>query len=628
MVKTNYNMKNYCWSIILCFFATILIQDVSGQVTHKLNIPGRLQWDNANGYCGETSIQMIGLYYGNYISQNICRTIAGGTQLLIGNNNGETTIDKLAFTFEEWDFNKASPQYQNYLVWIKKQLNNCHPVIITVFIKGMKDEDYDHIIPAIGFSSTDTTTFHDADQLIFNSCYDSTYFTRTFQSAWDLRTMTGNGATNNYCIPKNVNFGCAITGNKDEQHVTKPIHLTIDRWNEPNVSIGELPVLVNAKITIDSLTLGNKYALLRYDNYTTVPSTGFNPAGATSVVYFSASGTSQVFSDSFMSNKAIFFRCIPYNYSSNTQADLMASVTAQPTCTVPTGTITVSSATTGLKFSIDGSTYINTTGIFTGVKAGTYSVTSKNASNIISTAVSVTVLTQPASPAVPSITAGSSTTFCSGNSVVLNSNAVSGNQWYKETALINGATGNSYTASVTVVNSNGCKTGSLPTSITVKVAPIKPVINWNGSSLSTNSSATAFQWSVNNVSLFGATLSTYKPLTIGLYKIQITNSEGCNNISDSFNLVVTALNNPATIGNNLASVFPNPTSSDLLVKFKEVPHSTLDIQLISSNGRTVQFAKTKEKLITIPTGNLPAGNYFIKITGNNYAQTEGVIISK
>ena len=93
-------------------------------------------------------------------------------------------------------------------------------------------------------------------------------------------------------------------------------------------------------------------------------------------------------------------------------------------------------------------------------------------------------------------------------------------------------------------------------------------------------------------------------------------------------MVVTALNNPATIGNNLASVFPNPTSSDLLVKFKEVPHSTLDIQLMSSSGQTVQFAKTKEKLITIPTGNLPAGNYFIKITGNNYAQTEGVIISK
>jgi hypothetical protein len=198
-------MKNTCWISLLLYFAVLLSQNSYGQINRKINIPGRLQWDNSNGYCGETSIQMIGLYYGNYISQNISRTIAGGSQVLIGNTNGENTLDKLAFNFEVWDFNKTTPQYKDYLIWLKKQLNNFHPVIITVFVKGLNDPDYDHILPAIGFTSSDTTSFHDNDQLIFNDCYDSTSFSRTFKSIWDLRTMTGNGANNKYCIPKKQN---------------------------------------------------------------------------------------------------------------------------------------------------------------------------------------------------------------------------------------------------------------------------------------------------------------------------------------------------------------------------------------------------------------------------------------
>src|SRR5262249_48792267 len=49
-------------------------------------------------------------------------------------------------------------------------------------------------------------------------------------------------------------------------------------------------------------------------------------------------------------------------------------------------------------------------------------------------------------PATPSITPGGPTTFCAGNSVTLNSSAASGNQWYLNGAVINGATGTSLVA--------------------------------------------------------------------------------------------------------------------------------------------------------------------------------------
>ena len=257
---------------------------------------------------------MIGLYFGNYISQNICRTIAGG-ELLIGNDNGEAALSSMSFNYAEWDYTQSSPQYQNYLVWIKQQLYHYHPVIITVYIKGMTDPDYDHIIPAIGFTSSDTTTFNNTDQIMYNSCYDSTYFTRTFQTIWDLRSMTGNGATYEYCIPKNVNYGCAVTGIKDAQHVTKPVNLKIDRWDEPNVTLSESPVMLHATATITNLSIGSKYALLKYTDYTHIPSSNFDPLNADGVFYFTASAITKIYTDSFMSNTSAFYRCIPYNYS-------------------------------------------------------------------------------------------------------------------------------------------------------------------------------------------------------------------------------------------------------------------------------------------------------------------------
>jgi len=75
-------------------------------------------------------------------------------------------------------------------------------------------------------------------------------------------------------------------------------------------------------------------------------------------------------------------------------------VTVQPTCTIPTGTITVTAPTgAGMNYSIDGSIYTNTTGIFTLVSAGTYTVTAKNTAGCISTGIIVTINTQPATPA-------------------------------------------------------------------------------------------------------------------------------------------------------------------------------------------------------------------------------------
>ena len=89
-----------------------------------------------------------------------------------------------------------------------------------------------------------------------------------------------------------------------------------------------------------------------------------------------------------------------------TPAAPTASATLQPTCAVPTGTITVTAPTgAGLTYSIDGTTYTNTTGIFTLVAPGTYNVTVKDAGGCISAATQVIVNGAPGAPAAPTASA-------------------------------------------------------------------------------------------------------------------------------------------------------------------------------------------------------------------------------
>ena len=312
----------------LLFIAAIIFQiNTNAQVSCMLNIPPRIQWPNNDGYCGENSIQMCGLYYGNYISEVTCRNVAGG-ELLI-NVNDTIALAAFSFNYVEWNPNVTTPQYMNYLDWVKQYLNNKKPVIITVYVSGMTDPDYDHIIPAIGFKATSVNTYSATDSLTYNSNFDLTPFTRVFSTLYATRSGAGNSAPFPYYIPKNVDYGVAVTGNKDPNHLTKPVHIVLDSTDEPNVTLGATPCVLTATLTCDSLTPGQSYALLRYNDYLTVPSITFSPSGASSAVYFTATSTTHTLTDTFMSDTAVFYRCISY-----ATTGIEPKITSENTCLV------------------------------------------------------------------------------------------------------------------------------------------------------------------------------------------------------------------------------------------------------------------------------------------------------
>jgi hypothetical protein len=70
----------------------------------------------------------------------------------------------------------------------------------------------------------------------------------------------------------------------------------------------------------------------------------------------------------------------------------------QPGCTNIGGTVTVTSSTAGLTFSINGTDYSNTNGVFSGLAAGNYSLTAKDANGNISPATTFTISSNSSLP--------------------------------------------------------------------------------------------------------------------------------------------------------------------------------------------------------------------------------------
>lgn len=134
------------------------------------------------------------------------------------------------------------------------------------------------------------------------------------------------------------------------------------------------------------------------------------------------------------------------------------------------------------------------------------------------------------------IIAGQST-VCQGQTVTMSANPGDSYQWQKDGIDIDGATSQTYVAtvtgnySVTVTNAGGCSGTSSPVTVTVSPAPVvttTPSGNatlCNGTLAITASAGSVYQWSN------GATTQAITVTQAGSYSVTVTNQFGCTNTS-------------------------------------------------------------------------------------------------
>ncbi|NVO03423.1 MAG: T9SS type A sorting domain-containing protein, partial [Bacteroidetes bacterium] len=167
-------------------------------------------------------------------------------------------------------------------------------------------------------------------------------------------------------------------------------------------------------------------------------------------------------------------------------------------------------------------------GNFTAIVTNTCGNTTSNTISITTNGIAPTATITPAGP----------TTFCSGNSVILNANTGAGlsYQWLLNGSNISSATSASYTASQTgnysVLVTNGCgNITSSPVSVTVNAAlnttltPAGSTTVCFGNTVVINAPTGTnytYQWQLNGVDIPGATLPSYTATQSGNYSVNIT----------------------------------------------------------------------------------------------------------
>jgi hypothetical protein len=283
-------------------------------VTVRLPIAPRLQWEELDGYCGECCIQQAALYFGTYVSQYVCRGIINPnqkSQLLVGLNEHQV-LSALRLGYAAFGYNKVpSPQFPAYFVWLKQHLSLLRPVLITAYVRGLSDPDYDHIMLATGFTGLGTVNYNPADQLAFNDCFHPLVFNRAAATLSDNRRMRVNGAKYEYCIPGAICYGCAITGIQDTSRLALPVQISMATWNEPDLMAGAAPVMLNGTVTVSGLIPGKSYCLYRYNDYRVVPTANYAKSSYSSVLNFVAPVASVSFPVTIPSNGVAVFRCLP-----------------------------------------------------------------------------------------------------------------------------------------------------------------------------------------------------------------------------------------------------------------------------------------------------------------------------
>jgi hypothetical protein len=265
---------------------------------------------------------------------------------------------------------------------------------------------------------------------------------------------------------------------------------------------------------------------------------------------------------------------------------------------------------------------------YTAKESGTYTVVvSAFACN--SAPSNSTVITVGSIPAKPSISITGSTTFCSGDSARLRSSAASGNQWFKNSSVITTVTSQDYivkdagTYSVKTIQ-NGCASAaSNNVNITVNALPVKPVITAGGTTMSTAAGYRSYQWYINNTLIPGAVNNQYNTTQNGMYRVDVTDINGCKNSSNDFNYITTALNDVMLEGYTI-QLFPNPVHDDLIVKTTTGTGllKPVSIRIVDTKGQLVG----KEQVLnvganTIPMHNLPNGIYWVILKSSDSQKT-------
>jgi guanyl-specific ribonuclease Sa len=215
-----------------------------------------------------------------------------------------------------------------------------------------------------------------------------------------------------------------------------------------------------------------------------------------------------------------------------------------PNCNVATGTINVTSPLgTDLTYSIDGVTFSNTTGIFSGLSSGAYNIWVKNAQGCKSLPTSISILPRPISPAKPVVSLTQPTCVVSTGTITVDSPkgtgltySLDGTTFTNTSGIFSGKNSGNYI--VWVKNTLGCVDSTHVTILTPPLNPSKPILSVTNPTCSiptgtitvTSPTGTGITYSIDGVT-FSNSNGIFNNLPAGNYSVWVKNTSSCISLS-------------------------------------------------------------------------------------------------
>jgi len=297
-------------------------------------IQPRQQWENNDGYCGETALISAGLMYGQYVSQFDARRVGTHDQLdELNLDSSPKAAKEMRLTYESWP-SQSQRNVQDFLAWVKESILTGTPVMIGICMNlsifGELEEggtnDYDHIVPVIGIQSSHDLSDHRYyadDYLIFS---DNALFTPSgpnptyiFRYRFGKFPLTRSEANDGHSPPYSLasdrpNYGMRITGVNSTDTVL-PVQVTTALNSEPNeIEDGSTTrppsIPLPLTITVSGMARGTKYKLYKYDDLKKVPTSQFQKKADKAANVWDIDATCPVITEVIRSDQVAVYRAV------------------------------------------------------------------------------------------------------------------------------------------------------------------------------------------------------------------------------------------------------------------------------------------------------------------------------
>lgn len=261
------------------------------------------------------------------------------------------------------------------------------------------------------------------------------------------------------------------------------------------------------------------------------------------------------------------------------------------------------------------------------VNAGTYTVTVTNAQGCTNTATTVVTVF-----ALPSVSAGSNSPICQGDTMFLFSSGGVNYSWsgpgdfistMQNPSVNNADSTDSGTYTVTVTSADGC-TAVAVTDVTVNELPTQPVITQSDDTLFATSGYLMYYWYLDSACIYSNTDNYFLPSASGMYYAGVLDIYGCHSLLSEGYYYQSVGAEYVSDSRISVNIYPNPFTSKTTIYVYGPDNVSYDIGVIDYTGKVLYYYDDITVYnYTVGQNNMTPGLYIVKL---NFS--DGTVINK